>query len=86
MTDADRANIYRTVVRVAQRALCELPEEPALARFLERGIEATDLPEVQLSCRQIVAVLGVQIDLGPGRQPARKPRRVAVMNGVAEEP
>jgi hypothetical protein len=86
MTDADRASIYRTVVRVAQRALCELPEEPALARFLERGIEATDLPEVQLSCRQIVTVLGVQIDLGPGRQLVRKPRRLAVMNSVAEEP
>jgi hypothetical protein len=86
MIDTDRANIYRTVVRVAQRALCELPDEPALARFLDHGIEAADLPEVQLSCRQIVTVLSLQIDLGPGQQLLRKPRRLVAMNRAAEEP
>jgi hypothetical protein len=86
MSDTDRASIYRTVVRVAQRALCELPEEPVLARFLERGIEATDLTEVQLSCRQIVAVLSLELPPGPGRQLLRKPRRLAVMTDAAEEP
>jgi hypothetical protein len=86
VTDADRANLYRTVVRVAQRALCELPEEPALARFLERGIEATDVAEVQLSCRQIVTVLSLELTPGPGRQLLRKPRRQPVMSDAAEKP
>jgi len=86
MTDTDRANIYRTVVRVAQRALCELPDEPPFARFLEHGIAATDLPEVQLSCRQIVTVLGQPSELGTGGHLLRKPRRLAATSGPAEEP
>ena len=90
MTDADRANIYRTVVRVAQRALCELPDEPELSRFLAHGMAANDLPEIQLACRQIVSVTGRPIDLdlghGPGRHLLRKPRRVLVANGTPEEP
>jgi hypothetical protein len=86
MSDADRGNIYRTVVRVAQRALCELPEEPALARFLECGFDAVDLPDVQLSCRQIVSVLSLELPPGPSRQLLRKPRRLAVMSDAAEEP
>jgi hypothetical protein len=86
MSDADRANIYRTVVRVAQRALCELPDEPPLARFLEHGIEAADLPEVQLSCRQIVLVLSLEIDPGPARPFLRKPRRLATVSVAPEEP
>jgi hypothetical protein len=90
MTDADRANIYRTVVRVAQRTLCELPDEPEMSRFLAHGIAANDLPEIQLACRQIVSVTGRPLDLGYGhshvRHLARKPRRVLVANGTPEEP
>lgn len=88
MTDADRANIYRTVVRVAQRALCELPDEPQLSRFLAYGVAANDMPEIQLACRQIVSVTGAALDHGPGpgRQRVRKPRRAQVANGTPEEP
>lgn len=86
MTDADRANIYRTVVRVAQRALCELPDEPELSRFLAHGMAANDLPEIQLACRQIVSMTGRPLDLGHGRHLVRKPRPVLVANGTPEEP
>lgn len=89
MTDTDRANIYRTVVRVAQRALCELPDEPELSRFVAHGMTANDLPEVQLACRQIVSVTGRPIDLDRGqhgRQLLRKPHRMLVASGTPEEP
>jgi hypothetical protein len=86
MTETDRANIYRTVVRVAQRALCELPEEPEFARFLEHGRAANDLPDVQLACRQIVSVLGRRLDVGPGPHVLPTPRRLAATSGATEDP
>jgi len=73
MTDTDRANLYRTMVRVAQRAMRELWNEPELARFLDCGLAATDLVDVNLACKQIVSVLGLQI----------KPRRICATNGAA---
>jgi hypothetical protein len=74
MTDADRATLYRTMLRVALRALSELWDEQDLARFLECGLAATDLPEVNLSCREIVSVLGLPI----------KPRRVRAVGSATE--
>lgn len=99
MIDADRTNIYRTVIRVAQRALRELPQAPPLQRFLTHGLSANDLPEIQLACRQIASVTGQPIDLDanlklnvdldpgpPGPQLVRRPRRPLVVNGTPEKP
>jgi hypothetical protein len=98
MIDADRTDIYRTVIRVAQRALRELPQAPPLQRFLAHGLSANDLPEIQLACRQIVSVTGqpldldanVKLDLAPGPRPSRRlvlrPRRPLMVNGTPEKP
>jgi hypothetical protein len=74
MTDTDRATLYRTMLRVALRALCELWDDPDLVRFLECGLAATDVPEVHLSCREIVTVLGLPT----------KPRRVRSVVSATE--
>lgn len=86
MTDADRANLCRMMVRVAERALQALPADPGLSRFLERGLAATDLVQVHLACRQIVAMLGQSPAPEPARHLLRKWRRVAPsnVNGAAE--
>jgi len=68
MTDPDRLTLYRTAVRVAQRALRELVEVPDLALLLDYGIAATELCEIHLACKQIVAALGVHIDIEPPSQ------------------
>lgn len=74
MTDADRAMLYCAMLRIALRALCELWDDPDLARFLECGLAATDLAELNLSCKQIVSVLGLPI----------KPRRVRAAVSATE--
>lgn len=75
MTDEDRITLYRMMVRVAQRALRELWREPELARLLEQGLGATDLPEVHIACQQIVTVLRLDT----------KPRRVRLVNSAVEQ-
>jgi hypothetical protein len=82
MTDADRAKIYRTMLRVGQRALAELPDEPAFVRFLDCGMAANDLPDVQLACKRIDMVLWLQLDIELGRQGQRRPRRNVAANGA----
>src|SRR5207245_9201224 len=47
MTDADRVNLYRTMVRVAERALTALLDEPDLAQVVDGGLAATDLTQIQ---------------------------------------
>lgn len=76
ITDNDRATLYGVMVRAAQRALRALWGEPDLARILECGLATTDLPEVYLSCQQIIAVLGLE----------NKPRRLRAANGAMEQP
>lgn len=73
-TEADRAMLYCTKLRIAHRALRELWDDPDLGRFLECGVGATDLREVNLSCKQIVSVLGLPV----------KPRRVRAICGATE--
>jgi hypothetical protein len=75
MTEMDRSNMYRTAIRVAQRALRELLDEPGLASFLHRGTAATDLAEINAACKQIVAALSVQIDTEPARYLLSRPHR-----------
>ncbi|MEO7731665.1 MAG: hypothetical protein ABIY55_11875 [Kofleriaceae bacterium] len=85
MIDAERASVYRTTVRAAQRALRDLRDEPDLARFLDAGMAATDLPEVHLACKQIHTMLGLEIDTEPrGTQPRRR-HRLAARNGAPEQ-
>ena len=84
MTDTERVTVYRTMVRVAQRALRDLRDEPELARFLDRGLAATDLPEVHLPCKQIDAMLALQIGIDPTRPLPRHTGRIAEHNGVPE--
>ena len=74
MTEPDRASLHRIAVRVAQRALGELPSEPEVARFLEGGLAATDLTDVYTACKQMQTVFGVKIDLELGRHLLAKPR------------
>jgi hypothetical protein len=85
MTEAERVSVYRTVVRVAQRALCELRNEPEVARLLESGIAATDVPEIHVACKRIATVLSVQIDIQVGRPTQPKPRRGQAMHNGAEK-
>lgn len=84
MTEAERKIIYRTMIRVAQRSLRELRCEPELARFLDSGVAATDLPEIHLACKQIVNVLNLQIDIESSRPRPHNPRRVVATNGAPE--
>jgi hypothetical protein len=84
MTDAERTTVYRTMVRVAQRELRSLRDEPDLARFLRCGIAANDLPDVQLPCKQIDAMLGLQIDVEPARPLACKPSRITAQDTASE--
>jgi hypothetical protein len=86
MTEADRSSFYRTAIRVAQRALCELRDEPELASFLDNGVTAADLPEVHQACKRIDVVLGLQLDSEAGRLTGRKQRRSRTPNGVPERP
>jgi hypothetical protein len=80
MTDPERASLYRTMVRVAQRQLQALCDEPDLAEFLAGGLAATDLVEVHLACRQIVTVLGLPSSGPAARSSLRRPRRVAAIH------
>jgi hypothetical protein len=84
LTGTERVTVYRTMVRVAQRALRNLRDEPDLARFLERGIAATDLPEVHLPCKQIDTMLALQIGIDPARPLPRHNGRIAEHAGVPE--
>jgi hypothetical protein len=84
MTDSDRASLYRITVRVAQRAQRGLRDEPPLARFLDKGVAATDLHEVHLACKQIETVLCLQIDV-EGRHVLLQPRLIHATNGAAEK-
>jgi hypothetical protein len=85
MTEAERATAYRMMVRVAQRALGDLRNEPNVARFLAKGMEAHDIPEVNLACRQIDLVLGLEFDLEAGRLLPRKRGRIGTPPGVPEQ-
>lgn len=74
MTDADRASLHHITIRVAQRALSELRDEPEIEHFLASGLVATDLSEIHMACRQIDTVLGVRIDPELSRHLLTKPR------------
>lgn len=84
MTDAERMTVYRTMIRVAQRALAELFGESDLAWFLEHGAAATDVPEIHVACKQIVTVLNLQIDVELTRPVLRRPRRAVPPSGAME--
>lgn len=81
MTDGDRAELYRTMIRVAQGALHALIDEPDLAQFLDGGLAATDLVQVHLACRQICSVLHQPVEVDPSRTRWRRSRRVAFDRG-----
>jgi hypothetical protein len=83
MTEPDRASLHRIAVRVAQRAVSELPSEPEIARFLEGGLVAADLTEIYTACMQMRTVFGVKIDAELGRHVLAKPRvRGAIGNAL----
>ncbi len=84
MTETERTSICRSMIRVAQRALAELFGEPDLAWFLEHGAAATDLAEIHVACKQIVAALNVQIDVELSRPLLRRTRRAAPPSGAME--
>lgn len=83
MTEPDRSSFYRTAIRVAQRALCELRDEPEPARFLDAGIAASEVPDLHEPCKRIDMVLGLQLDGEALRTPPRR-RRSRTPNGVPE--
>jgi hypothetical protein len=78
MSCGDRVTMYLTTIRVAQRALRELGDEPALAQLL-----ATDSPEVQIACKRIVTVLGIQVDVEPDRLPPPRRRPAAIATSAS---
>jgi hypothetical protein len=80
MTDPERASLYRTMVRVAQRQLQALCDDPDLAEFLASGLAATDLVEIHLACRQIVTVLGLPSNGPHVRGSLRRRRRGAAIH------
>jgi hypothetical protein len=75
LTDVERANMYRTTVRVALRELCALREDPDLARFLAAGLAAPELTEVHEACQQLAAALAAPVDLEPEPPAAFHPRQ-----------
>ncbi len=83
---ADRLTMYLTTVRIAQRALQELGDDPDLAMFLEKGASAIELPDVHTACKQILTVLGLHIDVEPWRSPPAHRHRVNPTNSVTESP
>lgn len=83
MSCADRVTMYLTTIRIAQRALRELGDEPELAQLLEKGVAATDSPAVQIPCKRIVTVLGIQVDVEPDRRPPPRRRPAAIARSAA---
>jgi hypothetical protein len=69
MSDEDRLTLYRTALRVAQRAMHDLPREPSLAHLLEKGTAAHHWPQVQAACTQISIALTIQINMEPASLP-----------------
>lgn len=84
MTEPDRSSLYRTAVRVAQRAMSGLRDEPELARFLDEAAAATDLPEVHLPCERIDSVLDLELDGEARRSGGRHAPRNRIPHGVPE--
>jgi hypothetical protein len=84
MLESEQAATHRLMIRAAQRRLCELRNEPDIERFLMNGIAATDLPKVQLACKHIDMVLGLEIDVEAGRL-MRKRVRIGTPPGVPEQ-
>ena len=83
MSCADRVTMYLTTIRIAQRALRELGDEPDLAQIFERGVTASDSPEVQIACKRIVTVLGIQVDVEPDRRLPLRRRPAAIASSTA---
>jgi hypothetical protein len=77
IADPDRVSMYRTAVRMAQRALRELRRDPDLARLVDGGLSARDLSEIHMSCIQIDTALRVQIDVELGRHMLPRPSRLS---------
>ncbi len=84
ITTAQRANVYRTMIQVAECTLRDLLREQELARFLARGAAANDLPELHLRCKRIVHVLRTEIDIDPAARLTRRPRRMLQAGGETE--
>jgi hypothetical protein len=83
MSCADRVTMYLTTIRIAQRALRELGDEPDLAQIFEKGVAASDSPAVQIACKRIVTVLGIQVDVEPDRRPPPRRRPAAIASSTA---
>jgi hypothetical protein len=81
MSKADRATLYRVAVRVAQRALHELQDQPDVAYFLRVGLAADDWADVHTPLSEIAAALAVQIDVESGRTPV-VPRPPSMAEGT----
>jgi hypothetical protein len=86
MTEPDRSCLYRTMIRVAHRALSQLRDEPKLSRTLDRGIATTNVPEIHQPCQRIDVVLAWQFDGEGGRPMSSRLRRSRPPNGVPELP
>jgi hypothetical protein len=85
MLESEQTTTYRLMIRAAQRRLYDLRDEPEITRFLTKGIEAMDLPSVQLACKHIDMVLGLEIDVDTGRPTYRKRVRIGTPPGVPEQ-
>jgi hypothetical protein len=83
MSCADRVTMYLTTIRIAQRALRELGDDPDLAQIFEKGVAASDSPAVQIACKRIVTVLGIQVDVEPDRRPPPRRRPAAIASSTA---
>jgi hypothetical protein len=86
ISSTDRVTLYRASVRVAQRALRDLLEQPDLAQFLRAGLAMADWPAVHTAFTEIAAALAVQVDTVSGRHPIVPPlpSRVAAPGSAGE--
>lgn len=73
MTLSEQASVYRTMVQVAHRQMRVLVDNRTLTAFLDKGIAATDIPDVHLACKRIASVLATEFDVTLGRGMRKSP-------------
>lgn len=69
MESEDRIILYKTALRVADQAVRNLGNDPALAQFLKKGAAAENWPEVKSACMEIAVALAPLSRTLPCRAP-----------------
>ena len=80
LSHGDQVAMFRIKMRMAQRALHDLGDEPEVAHFLRHAVAASGIPEVHLAAKQLVDALAVPLDEPGARRLAQPPRYLLTAN------